>query len=41
MSYEEWREVMDVTLDGAFHCVQGLPAGAEAERRLRSSISAA
>src|SRR5690349_18266074 len=22
MSYAEWREVMDVTLDGAFHCVK-------------------
>jgi 3-oxoacyl-[acyl-carrier protein] reductase len=27
MSYEEWREVMNVTLDGAFHCVKAcLPA---------------
>lgn len=27
MSYAEWREVMDVTLDGAFHCVKAcLPA---------------
>ena len=27
MSYAEWREVMDVTLDGAFHCVTAcLPA---------------
>jgi 3-oxoacyl-[acyl-carrier protein] reductase len=27
MSYEEWREVMDVILDGAFHCVKAcLPA---------------
>jgi len=22
MSYAEWREIMDVTLDGAFHCVK-------------------
>src|SRR5689334_13627287 len=22
MSYADWREVMDVTLDGAFHCVK-------------------
>ncbi len=27
MSYEEWREVMDTTLDSAFHCVKAcLPA---------------
>ena len=27
MSYADWRAVMDVTLDGAFHCVQAcLPA---------------
>jgi 3-oxoacyl-[acyl-carrier protein] reductase len=27
MSYADWREVMDVTLDGAFHCLQAcLPA---------------
>jgi 3-oxoacyl-[acyl-carrier protein] reductase len=27
MSYAEWREILDVTLDGAFHCVQAcLPA---------------
>jgi 3-oxoacyl-[acyl-carrier protein] reductase len=27
MSYAEWRELMDVTLDGAFHCVKAcLPA---------------
>ncbi len=27
MSYEDWREVMNVTLDGAFHCVKAcLPA---------------
>ena len=27
MSYADWREVMDVTLDGAFHCVTAcLPA---------------
>jgi 3-oxoacyl-[acyl-carrier protein] reductase len=27
MSHAEWREIMDVTLDGAFHCVQAcLPA---------------
>jgi 3-oxoacyl-[acyl-carrier protein] reductase len=27
MSYGEWREIMDVTLDGAFHCVKAcLPA---------------
>jgi 3-oxoacyl-[acyl-carrier protein] reductase len=27
MSYAEWREVMDVTLDGAFHCLKAcLPA---------------
>jgi 3-oxoacyl-[acyl-carrier protein] reductase len=27
MSYEEWREVMNVILDGAFHCVKAcLPA---------------
>jgi 3-oxoacyl-[acyl-carrier protein] reductase len=27
MSYANWREVMDVTLDGAFHCVKAcLPA---------------
>jgi 3-oxoacyl-[acyl-carrier protein] reductase len=27
MSYEDWREVMGVTLDGAFHCVKAcLPA---------------
>ena len=27
MTYTDWREVMDVTLDGAFHCVKaGLPA---------------
>lgn len=27
MTYSEWREVMDVTLDGAFHCVKAcLPA---------------
>ena len=27
MSFADWREVMDVTLDGAFHCVQAcLPA---------------
>jgi len=22
MSYAEWREIMDVTLDGTFHCVK-------------------
>src|SRR5258705_7632480 len=27
MDYREWREVLDVTLDGAFHCVRAcLPA---------------
>src|SRR5258707_471477 len=27
MSHAEWREIMDVTLDGAFHCVKAcLPA---------------
>ena len=27
MSYAEWREILDVTLDGAFHCVKScLPA---------------
>jgi 3-oxoacyl-[acyl-carrier protein] reductase len=27
MSYEDWREVMNITLDGAFHCVKAcLPA---------------
>ena len=27
MSYDDWREVMNVTLDGAFHCVKAcLPA---------------
>jgi 3-oxoacyl-[acyl-carrier protein] reductase len=27
MSYLEWREILDVTLDGAFHCVKAcLPA---------------
>jgi 3-oxoacyl-[acyl-carrier protein] reductase len=27
MSYAEWREIMDVTLDGSFHCVKAcLPA---------------
>jgi 3-oxoacyl-[acyl-carrier protein] reductase len=27
MSYADWREIMDVTLDGAFHCVKAcLPA---------------
>ncbi len=27
MDYAEWREIMDVTLDGAFHCVKAcLPA---------------
>jgi 3-oxoacyl-[acyl-carrier protein] reductase len=27
MTYAEWREIMDVTLDGAFHCVKAcLPA---------------
>src|SRR3979490_1863388 len=27
MSYAEWREIMDVTLDGTFHCVKScLPA---------------
>jgi len=27
MSYADWREVMDVTLDGAFHCIKAcLPA---------------
>src|SRR4051812_24706090 len=27
MSYQDWREVLDVTLDGAFHCVKAcLPA---------------
>ena len=27
MTYTEWREIMDVTLDGAFHCVKAcLPA---------------
>src|SRR6201985_2061014 len=27
MSYAEWREILDVTLDGTFHCVQAwLPA---------------
>jgi len=27
MSYAEWREIMDVTLDGVFHCVKAcLPA---------------
>ena len=32
MSYADWREIMDVTLDGAFHTHQGLPAGAAQER---------
>jgi 3-oxoacyl-[acyl-carrier protein] reductase len=27
MSYDDWREIMDVTLDGTFHCVKAcLPA---------------
>ena len=27
MDYAEWREILDVTLDGAFHCVKAcLPA---------------
>src|SRR6202044_1754950 len=27
MSYADWREIMDVTLDGTFHCVKAcLPA---------------
>src|SRR5258708_38818823 len=27
MDYREWREILDVTLDGAFHCVKAcLPA---------------
>jgi 3-oxoacyl-[acyl-carrier protein] reductase len=27
MSYAEWREILDVTLDGAFHCIKAcLPA---------------
>jgi 3-oxoacyl-[acyl-carrier protein] reductase len=27
MSYAEWREILDITLDGAFHCVKAcLPA---------------
>jgi 3-oxoacyl-[acyl-carrier protein] reductase len=27
MSYAEWREIMDVTLDGSFHCIKAcLPA---------------
>lgn len=27
MDYQEWREILDVTLDGAFHCVKAcLPA---------------
>src|SRR5947208_7528998 len=27
MNYADWREIMDVTLDGAFHCVKAcLPA---------------
>ena len=33
MSYADWREVMDVTLDSAFHGVHGLPAGHEKSRR--------
>ena len=27
MSYAEWREIMDVTLDGAFHCVKACLPG--------------
>ncbi|MDB5876295.1 MAG: short-chain dehydrogenase/reductase [Ramlibacter sp.] len=27
LSYAEWREILDVTLDGAFHCTKAcLPA---------------
>ena len=34
MSYAEWREIMDVTLDGAFHCVKAcLPALRSKRRR--------
>ena len=35
MTFAEWREVIGVILDGAFHCVQGLPAAAQQERRRR------
>ena len=34
MSYAEWREIMDVTLDGTFHCVKAcLPALRKSGRR--------
>ena len=43
MSYADWREILDVTLDGAFHCVKSLPAGATQQSGggYASSISAA
>ena len=35
MTLADWRAVTAVILDGAFNCVQGLPALAQAERRGR------
>ena len=41
MDYAEWREILDVTLDGAFHCTKAcLPSLRRADRG-RSSISVA
>ena len=42
MDYAEWREILDVTLDGTFHCIKAcLPALQQERGRRPSSISAA
>ena len=41
MSYAAWREILDVTLDGAFHCVKACLPALRKSARERSSISAA
>ena len=41
MSYAAWREILDVTLDGAFHCAKPACRRCASPARERSSISAA
>jgi 3-oxoacyl-[acyl-carrier protein] reductase len=41
MSYAEWREIMNVTLDGTFHCVKACLPGLRQSGAAPSSISAA
>ena len=41
MDYREWREILDVTLDGAFHCIKACLPGCGSAALARSSTSAA